>query len=128
GLLSIWIISIPTFLWIFLVGPFIEKFRDNRLINATLSAVTGGVLGVVLTFAIRFGTRTIFLNSEPISVFGLHFSLPHFASADPWALGIAVVAGIAMFCFGLGMVATLAASCAVRTIPYLIAPIVLRRL
>jgi chromate transporter len=120
GLLSIWIISIPTFLWIFLVGPFIERFRDNRLINATLSAVTGGVLGVVLTFAIRFGTRTIFLNSEPISAFGLHFSLPNFASADPWALGSAVVAGIAMFCFGLGMAATLAASCAVGIIPYLI--------
>ena len=120
GLLSIWIISIPTFLWIFLVGPFIERFRDNRLINATLSAVTGGVLGVVLTFALRFGTRTIFLESDPISAFGLDFSLPNVASADPWALGIAVVAGIAIFWFGLGIAATLAASCAVGTIPYLI--------
>jgi chromate transporter len=120
GLLSIWIISIPTFLWIFLVGPFIERFRDNRLINATLSAVTGGVLGVVLTFALRFGTRTIFLESDPISTFGLDFSLPNVASADPWALGIAVVAGIAIFWFGLGITATLAASCAVGAIPYLI--------
>jgi len=120
GLLSIWIISIPTFLWIFLVGPFIERFRDNKLINATLSAVTGGVLGVVLTFAVRFGTRTIFLSAEPISAFGLDFTLPDFASADPWALAIAIVAGIAMFCFGLGMVATLAVSCAVGIIPYLI--------
>jgi chromate transport protein ChrA len=120
GLLSIWIISIPTFLWIFLVGPFIERFRDNKLINATLSAVTGGVLGVVLTFAVRFGTRTIFLSGEPISAFGLDFTLPDFASTDPWALAIAVVAGIAMFWFGLGMVATLAASCAVGIIPYLI--------
>ena len=120
GLLSIWIISIPTFLWIFLVGPFIERFRDNRLINATLSAVTGGVLGVVLTFALRFGTRTIFLESDPISTFGLDFSLPNVASADPWALGIAVVAGIAIFWFGLGIAATLAASCAVGAIPYLI--------
>ena len=119
GLLSIWIISIPTFLWIFLVGPFIERFRDNKVINTTLSAVTGGVLGVVLTFAIRFGTRTIFLESESISAFGLDFSLPNFASADPWALAIAIVAGIAMFCFGLGMVATLAASCAIGIIPYL---------
>jgi len=120
GLLSIWIISIPTFLWIFLVGPFIERFRDNRLINATLSAVTGGVLGVVLTFALRFGTRTIFLESDPISTFGLDFSLPNVASADPWALGIAVVAGITIFWFGLGIAATLAASCAVGAIPYLI--------
>ena len=31
---------------------------------------------------------------------------------------LAVVAGIAMFCFGLGMVATLAVSCAVGIIPY----------
>ena len=122
GLLSVWIISIPPFLWISLVGPFIEKFRNNPHINTTLSAITGAVLGVVLTFAIRFGTRTIFTQTEPISGFGLglDFSVPNFASADPWALAIAVVAGIAMFRFGLGMVATLAASCAIGTIPYLI--------
>lgn len=122
GLLSVWIISIPPFLWISLVGPFIEKFRNNPHINTTLSAITGAVLGVVLTFAIRFGTRTIFTQTEPISGFGLglDFSVPNFASADPWALAIAIVAGIAMFRFGLGMVATLAASCAIGTIPYLI--------
>jgi chromate transporter len=120
GLLSIWIISIPSFLWIFLVGPFMERFRDNKLINATLSAITGGVLGVVLTFAVRFGTRTIFLRGEPISSFGLDFTFPDIASTDRWALAIAVVAGIAMFCFRLGMVPTLAASCAVGIIPYLI--------
>jgi chromate transporter len=120
GLLSIWIISIPPFLWIFLVGPFIERFRDSKVINATLSAVTGGVLGVVFTFAIRFGTRTIFLDSDPINAFGLDFSLPNFASVDPWALTIAVVAAIAMFCFGLGMAATLAAACALGIIPYLV--------
>ena len=120
GLLSVWVISIPPFLWISLVGPFIERFRNNPHINTTLSAVTGGVLGVILTFAIRFGTRTIFTESVPISGFGLDFSLPNFASADPWALAIAVVAAIAMFRFRLGMVATLAASCAIGTIPYLI--------
>jgi chromate transporter len=119
GLLSVWVIFIPPFLWISLVGPFIERFRGNKFINATLSAVTGGVLGVVLTFALRFGTRTIFRESEPISAFGLDFSLPNFASADPWALAIAIVAGIAMFRFRLGMVQTLAASCAVGLIPYL---------
>jgi chromate transporter len=120
ALLSIWIISIPSFLWIFLVGPFMERFRDNKLINATLSAITGGVLGVVLTFAVRFGTRTIFLRGEPISSFGLDFTFPDIASTDRWALAIAIVAGIAMFCFRLGMVPTLAASCAVGIIPYLI--------
>src|SRR5262249_10538628 len=45
GLLSVWVISPPPFLWISLVGPFIERFRDNKVINTTLSAVTGGVLG-----------------------------------------------------------------------------------
>jgi chromate transport protein ChrA len=120
GLLSVWVISVPTFLWISLVGPFIERFRNNQQINTTLSAVTGGVLGVVLTFAIRFGTRTIFTETEPISGFGLDFSVPSFASVDPWTLAIAIVAAIAMFRFGLGMVVTLAASCAIGTIPYLI--------
>lgn len=123
GLLSMWIISIPTFLWIFLVGPFIERFRDNKLVNATLSAVTGAVLGVVLTFAIRFGARTIFLESQQIRGFGLDFGLPNIASADPWALAIAMIAAVAMFRFRLGMVATLAASCAIGIIPYLVSAI-----
>src|SRR5262249_18994478 len=38
GLLSVWVISIPPFLWISLVGPFIERFRNNKHINTTLSA------------------------------------------------------------------------------------------
>src|SRR5262249_54119683 len=122
GLLSVLGIFIPPFFWVFLFGPFIERFFDNKGINTTFSAVTGGVLRVVLSFSIRFGTGTIFTKAEPISGFGLglDFSVPNFASADPWALAIAIVAGIAMFRFGLGMVATLVASCAIGTIPYLI--------
>ena len=113
GLLTIWVTFVPTFLWLFLIAPFIETFRDNRIINATLSAITAGVLGVVLTFAIRFGKRTIFGDFVPIDVLGLDFSLPKIESADPWVLAIAIVAAIAMFRFKLGMVPTLAASCAV---------------
>lgn len=113
GLLSIWVTFVPTFLWIFLVAPFVDVFRDNKIVNAILSAVTAGVLGVVLTFAIRFGNRTIFNDFVPIDGLGLDLSLPKIGSADPWVLAIAIAAAIAMFRFKLGMAPTLAASCAV---------------
>src|SRR5207245_730791 len=48
GLLATWVTFAPCFLWIFLGGPFIEKLRDTRALNAALSTITAAVVGVIL--------------------------------------------------------------------------------
>jgi chromate transport protein ChrA len=121
GLLTVWFTFIPTFLWIFLIAPFIEVFRNNKIINAMLSAVTGGLLGVLLTFALRFGNRTLFADLVPVNLYGLDLTVPRLASVDPWALAITIAAAIATFRFKLGIVPTLAGACAVGLIPHVLA-------
>jgi chromate transport protein ChrA len=122
ALLAVWVTFVPTFLWMFLVAPFIELNRDSKLIGATLSALTGGTLGIILTFALRFGLGTLFSDFEPVRAYGLDFSLPKLASLDPWALASAGAAGLAAFQLRLGIVATLATGCAVGLVPRLLDP------
>ena len=120
ALLAAWVTFIPTFLWIFLIAPFIELYRDSKIINAMLSALTGATLGVILTFALKFGLRLVFSEFVPIAAHGLDFTLPDIASIDPWALIIAIAAAIALFQLRLGIVATLATGCAIGFIPHML--------
>jgi chromate transporter len=122
GLLAVWVTFIPTFLWMFLVAPFIELYRGSKLLDTTLSALTGATLGVILSFAVSFGARALFGQFTPVSAYGLDFNLPNVASIDPWALFIAVVAAVAIFQLKLGIVPTLAAAAAIGFIPHLLAP------
>ncbi|HEY0571262.1 MAG TPA: chromate transporter, partial [Enterovirga sp.] len=109
GLLATWVTFTPCFLWIFLGAPFIEVMRGNRALAGALSTITAAVVGVILNLAIWFGLHTIFRQVQPIRGFGLHFDAPVLASADPWALVLAVAAIIVMFRFKVGMIPTLAA-------------------
>ena len=51
---------LPCFLFIFLGGPYIEKFRGNRKLSSTLSSITAAVVGVVLNLAVWFGLQVLF--------------------------------------------------------------------
>ncbi len=51
---------LPCFLFIFLGGPYIEKFRGNSGLNGALSSITAAVVGVVLNLAVWFGMHVLF--------------------------------------------------------------------
>ena len=108
GLLATWVTFTPCFLWIFLGAPFVEVLRENKPINAALSALTAAVVGVVLNLAIWFAIHTIFQEVRPVRGFGLAFEAPVLGSVDPWALALSVVAMVAIFRFKIGMIPTIA--------------------
>src|SRR5467141_5104194 len=112
GLLATWVTFTPCFLWIFLGAPFIEALRDNKAINAALSALTAAVVGVILNLAIWFGIHTIFRATVPVRAFPFAFDAPILTSVDGWALALSVAAAVAIFRFKFGMLWTLAGSCA----------------
>ena len=120
GLLATWVTFTPCFLWIFLGAPFVEALRDNKPINAALSALTAAIVGVVLNLAIWFAIHTIFRATVPVRAFPFAFDAPLPASVDPWALLLAVAAAIAIFRFKVGMIQTLAACCAAGVILHLL--------
>jgi chromate transporter len=124
GLLATWVTFTPCFLWIFLGAPFVEILRENRSLNAALSALTAAVVGVILNLAIWFAVHTIFREVWPVHGFGLAFDAPVLASVNLWALALSLAAAVAIFRFKLGMIATLAGCCAAGVALYLAGAIV----
>src|ERR1700736_2327298 len=112
GLLATWTTFVPCFLWIFLGAPFAEKLRDNKSLNAALSAITAAIVGVVLNLAVWFAVHAVFRASVRVRSFGLAFDAPKITSVDPWALVLAIAAAVAIFRFKVGMITTLGACCA----------------
>jgi chromate transporter len=119
GLLATWVTFTPCFLWIFLGAPFVEKLRENKPINAALSALTAAVVGVILNLAIWFAIHTIFQEVRPVRGFGLAFEAPVLASVNLWAFALSIAAAIAIFRFKAGMIPTLAGCCAAGVVLYL---------
>ena len=108
GLLATWVTFTPSFFWIFLGAPFMEKLRGNHALSAALSAITAAVVGVILNLAIWFAIHTIFHEVSPIRQFGFDFDAPVLMSVDLWALALSAVAIVAIFRFKVGMIPTLA--------------------
>jgi chromate transporter len=120
GLLATWVTFVPCFLWIFLGAPFVEALRGNEAVGAALSAITAAVVGVILNLAIWFAIHSIFRDTIPVRDFPLSFDAPVLASVDPWALLLSAAAALAIFRFQLGMIPTLAASCAAGMVLFLL--------
>jgi len=119
GLLATWVTFTPCFLWIFLGAPFVERLRENKPINAALSALTAAVVGVILNLAIWFAIHTIFQEVRPVRGFGLAFEAPVLLSVNLWALALSIAAAVAIFRFKAGMIPTLAGCCAAGVVLYL---------
>ena len=112
GLLATWVTFAPCFLWVFLGGPYIEKVRANKALSGALAAVTAAVVGVVLNLAVWFAIHTIFHTTVTVSGYGLSFDAPVPSSVDIASLLLALAAAVAIFRFKVGMIPTLAGSCA----------------
>jgi chromate transporter len=59
SLVATYFTFLPCFLFIFLGGPYIEKFRDNDTLSAALSSITAAVVGVILNLAVWFGLQVL---------------------------------------------------------------------
>ena len=102
---------VPSFLWIFLGGPYVEALIGNKALNAALSAITAAVVGVVLNLAGWFAMQSLFHRVDVFSVAGLSVRFPDPATIDWRAFAIFAAATVALFRFRIGMVTVLAASC-----------------
>ena len=106
--LTVWVTFAPCFMFVFLGAPLIERLQDNRTLSGALSAVTACIVGVVANLAVWFGLHVLFSQTVPVHAGILAFDAPVLSSIDPWALGLAVIAGITLFRLKLGVIPTLA--------------------
>ena len=103
GLLTTWVTFTPCFLWIFLGAPFIEALRGNKALGGALSAITAAVVGVILNLGVWFALHTWFREVRVMA----GMDVPVLSSVDGWALGLSLLAVVAVFRFRLGMLPVL---------------------
>jgi chromate transporter len=97
ALLTTWVTFVPSFLFIFLGAPYVERLRGNKTLSSALTAITAAVVGVIANLALYFTTHTLFATSNPWSAGPLRFDVPDLTTIQPAALGIAVVAALLLF-------------------------------
>ena len=59
---------LPSFLFIFIGAPFIEKLRGNILLGGVLTGVTSAVVGVILNLALVFGSAVFLAQNDGLSI------------------------------------------------------------
>lgn len=69
--ITTWTTFLPSFLFIFLGAPYVERLRRHRTLAAALSTITAAVVGVVVNLAVWFGLHVLFPLGGPVNWFGL---------------------------------------------------------
>lgn len=88
SLIATYFTFLPSFLFILLGGPYIEKFSGNKKISSTLSAITASVVGVVLNLAVWFGIQILFPETNGFNWFGAGVGLVSFVALQWGKIGM----------------------------------------
>ena len=110
SLITTWVTFAPSFLFIFVGAPWIERWRDNRRLSMALSGVTGAVVGVILNLAVWFAVQTLLHSAPAQSPNWPQLGLGTWGTLDLIALGLALAAGVALLRFHIGLGWVLAAA------------------
>jgi chromate transporter len=107
GLLVAWVTFLPSFLWIFLGAPFMERLRGNARLSGALSAITAAVVGVIANLALWFALHVFFRDVQTVGAGPVRLAAPVWGSVDLLAVLVFLVAAISLFVLRIGLLATL---------------------
>lgn len=108
--IAAWATFVPSFIFIFLGAPYVERLRNNAALSGALSAITGAVVGVILNLSVWFGLHVLFGKVDRVELLpaiNLGISLPQWQTLDLASLGLFVVSAVMLFRLKLGMVPVL---------------------
>jgi len=97
ALLTTWVTFVPSFLFIFLGAPYVERLRGNTSISAVLTGITAAVVGVIANLAFFFSLHTLFFESHHYQPGIVSVELPVLSSLNTTALAIAIAAALMIF-------------------------------
>jgi chromate transporter len=116
ALVTAWATFVPSFLFIFLGAPSVERLRGNRRIASALAAITAVVVGVVANLAVVFAGSVLFNEHQAERLFWHDVSVPVVSSIDPLAVAVATGSLIAMWRFRVNVVWVVAVSAVIGLI------------
>jgi chromate transporter len=107
ALLTSWVTVVPSFLFIFLGAPYVERLRGNASLSAALTGITAAVVGVIANLAFYFALHTLFSRSGTLSGGPLHLHYPVLSSFNWVAFAIAAIAAALLLRLGWSVLRTL---------------------
>ena len=107
SLLVTWVTFVPSFLFVLLGAPFVERLRGNRSLSATLTGITAAVVGVIANLGVYFAVHTLFSDTVAVRWAALQLELPDLATLRPVPVAIAGVAAVLLFRAGWSVLRTL---------------------
>ncbi|WP_337875372.1 chromate efflux transporter [Elioraea sp.] len=107
GALCVFVTFAPSFAWIFLGGPSVERIAARRELASALAAITAAVVGVVANLALVVALPVLFgavgqWRAGPVSL-----PAPVLSSIDPRAVIVAAAGFAGLFVVQLGLFRTL---------------------
>src|SRR5215213_1483328 len=97
SLLVTWVTFVPSFLFVLLGAPYMERLRGNRSLSAALAGITAAVVGVIANLGVYFAVHTLFADTVTVHRWALSLELPDVGTVRWVVLGIAVVAAVLLF-------------------------------
>ena len=103
SLVTVWVTFAPSFMFILVGAPWVERLTSNRKLAAALSGVSAAVVGVVLNLGVWFAIHTLFTRVDDRIIGPVTLPVPDLSTFSPIVALIAVLATIALFRFRIGM-------------------------
>ena len=97
ALLVTWVTFVPSFLFVLLGAPYMERLRGNRSLSAALTGITAAVVGVIANLGVYFAVHTLFSGTVDVDRGPLSLELPDPATLRLVPLVIALVAAVLLF-------------------------------
>lgn len=88
AMMTTWTTFVPSFLFIFIGAPYIERLRNVAWLNHALTAVTAAVVGVILNLAVWFGLHVFFGKAGTVDWFALAVSVSAFLALQRFKNGL----------------------------------------
>ena len=97
SLLVTWVTFVPSFLFVLLGAPYMERLRGNRTLSSALTGITAAVVGVIADLGVYFAVHTLFDGTVTVDGGPLALELPDLATLRLVPLAIALVAAVLLF-------------------------------
>ena len=99
-----WVIYAPSFLWIFLGAPHVERLKANWRLGSALKWITAAVVGTIAYLALWFALTILFPGGTRLTP--LESLLAGLPPPDFVMMGLAVLAFLLVFATRLGLAST----------------------
>ncbi|MGI3171518.1 chromate efflux transporter [Pseudooceanicola sp. C21-150M6] len=111
GLLALWMVFVPCFLFIFVLAPHVEKILSIGRLRMALRGITAAVVGVILNLSLWFALHVLFGQVE-----GHAPPRPVLSSFSPEAAGLTLLAAVALLWLRLPLLPSLGVCAALGAI------------